>query len=532
MVQISQFAGAGDVFRRTPGDVAILENIKGGIQNIQTRDLAGQLATPGISEDARQEALIRLQTINPQAAQGIEQTLLRGDNRMLAQQQKQADDAFKLATFFDTIKDPQLQKVAIRKEARRVQAGGDTDGALRLNDLANGTPSERRIAIQKQIITAGDTKTVTKFAQDQATQRQAENINTARTILGTPIQDQAVLLDQLAQKATREGKPAQADNFRRLMGMSSQKRNAALGAVIAKAGPGAPGAGFTLSPGQQRFDEQGRPIAGVPAAPTKQPAQFAPVFAADGTTITGQRNLATGEVKSDPRTIKDTTLIQTLKSIGVDVNTPEGATLVRNILTKPKVSVNINKENNGLFKTPQGFMLNDLNDPTKGVVPIPGGPKDNLTGENAGKAQMLRTAQNAAKDIDGLVFDKDGNVDSVNLVNAALNLPGSQGRELRQKMEFGIQAITRLETGAAMPQEELENTRTRFMPTPLDSDKIVKLKLEMFNDFIGGTLKLLDPTGRFNAERFQAELQDRESGKANDSQPKRKKFNPETGRLE
>jgi hypothetical protein len=219
--------------------------------------------------------------------------------------------------------------------------------------------------------------------------------------------------------------------------------------------------------------------------------------------------VATGEIKSDPRTIKDATLIQTLKAIGVDPNTPEGAALVKKILTTAKTKVEINKENAGLFKTPNGFMLTDPNDPAKGVTPIPGGPKDSLSGENAGKAQMLRVAQAGAKGIDKLVFDKDGNLDRVNLTNAAIGTPGTQGRELRQQMEFGIQAITRIETGAAMPDSELQNTRDRFMPTPLDSPKIARLKLKMFREFIGGTLKLLDPTGRFNAQRFQAELAER-----------------------
>ena len=79
-------------------------------------------------------------------------------------------------------------------------------------------------------------------------------------------------------------------------------------------------------------------------------------------------------------------------------------------------------------------------------------------------------------------------------------------------MEFGIQAITRSETGAAMPPEEVENTRTRFMPLIGDTVEIANTKLAMFEEFLGGTLKLLDPSGRFNAERFDAEFQNRTTG--------------------
>lgn len=242
-------------------------------------------------------------------------------------------------------------------------------------------------------------------------------------------------------------------------------------------------------------------------------------------TEAGKINLdeSTGAITSEQATqqrqaLKDktkTTLLKNLQAIGIDPNTPEGAQLVKDAILKPRIVI---KENEGLFKLPQGFMLADPNDPAKGVVPIPGGPKDNLSGESAGKAQMLRTAQKAAKGLPNFVFklDKDGKptkeVDTANLINAQLNTPGTVGRELRQKMEFGIQAITRIETGAAMPAEELNNTRARFMPTPLDSDKIVNLKLQMFDDFIGGALKLLDPTGRFNDERFQSELEERAGG--------------------
>ena len=51
------------------------------------------------------------------------------------------------------------------------------------------------------------------------------------------------------------------------------------------------------------------------------------------------------------------------------------------------------------------------------------------------------------------------------------------------------------------------------MPSPLDSKEIVKLKLELFKDFLSGSLKLIDPSGRFNAVRFQTELDKRTTKK-------------------
>ncbi len=229
--------------------------------------------------------------------------------------------------------------------------------------------------------------------------------------------------------------------------------------------------------------------------------------------VTGQRSLLTGKVIADPRTPKQptkTSLIKNLEAIGIDPNTPEGRELVKKSITKPGVKIDLNE---GIpFKIPPGFILLDPKDPAKGVTPLPGGPKDTLSGENAAKASMLKTARTAAKGVRGLIFEEDGSLNTINLFNAQFNTPFTEGRKLRNKMEFGIQAITRNETGAAMPENEVENTRTRFMPTIGDTPEIANTKLKMFDEFIGGTLKLLDPSGRFNAERFSTELQNRVTG--------------------
>jgi hypothetical protein len=57
-----------------------------------------------------------------------------------------------------------------------------------------------------------------------------------------------------------------------------------------------------------------------------------------------------------------------------------------------------------------------------------------------------------------------------------------------------------------MPAEEVENTRIRFMPKILDSDKMIATKLRLFRAFINGTLKMIDPTGRFDSDKFNAQV--------------------------
>lgn len=204
-----------------------------------------------------------------------------------------------------------------------------------------------------------------------------------------------------------------------------------------------------------------------------------------------------------------TSLAKNLELAGIDPLSAEGKKIIKESIVKPGVKIDLNQ---GLdFKVPLGFKA--VKDPETGKItglePVPGGPKDNLSGENAAKAQMLRTAQKAAEGIRKFVFDKEGEVNTGTLFAAAFNIPGTDGRELRNKMEFGIQAITRSETGAAMPAEEVDNTRERFMPSMLDSKRTIELKLQMFDEFLSGTLKLIDPTGRFNADRFNKELKGR-----------------------
>lgn len=267
---------------------------------------------------------------------------------------------------------------------------------------------------------------------------------------------------------------------------------------------------------------------------------FATVLDTKGN-IVGQRSSLTGEVKTDPRTIKPPTKTSIEKNLdAAGITDPEvRKDIIVKSLTKPAVKVDINK---GLsFKVPNGFMLLDENDPTKGVTPIPGGPKDTVTGENAGKVQMLRTAQKAFKGVRELVFDfdKKGNItglQNINLFNANIGVPftGIQGvpftdgDKLRAKMEFGIQGITRIETGAAMPDNELDNTRTRFMPKVTDTLEIAQLKLDMYEDFINGTIQLFDPSGRFSSERFDAEFNLRAQGGKGAQAPGTKQTTPQT----
>lgn len=141
---------------------------------------------------------------------------------------------------------------------------------------------------------------------------------------------------------------------------------------------------------------------------------------------------------------------------------------------------------------------------TKGKIPVKNedgtisfqhvpGTEPRLSHEEKAKRQMIFTAIDASKNLDKYLFDKNGEVDRVNLMNAHLMTYGSEGREFAQNMEFGIQAITRGETGAAMADTEIASTRKRFMPSVGDSKYMIKQKIRLYRDFLNGVVNLTVP---------------------------------------
>lgn len=170
--------------------------------------------------------------------------------------------------------------------------------------------------------------------------------------------------------------------------------------------------------------------------------------------------------------------------------------------------------NTGLNKPPANYMWKDPNNPAAGVDPIPGGPAEKTNVGDAGKEQMLEVARSATPNINRMLFNPDGSINRKNLAASSFGgIPYTQGKTLANQFELGIQAITRLETGAAMPAEELENTRARFQPGPLDSDELIRIKYQMYQDFINGSLKLVQKSKGgdvvFDEALYNAELQKR-----------------------
>jgi len=192
--------------------------------------------------------------------------------------------------------------------------------------------------------------------------------------------------------------------------------------------------------------------------------------------------------------------------------------------TAGKTDVNVNLPKNFPYEIPKGFMPVDVNDPNKGVKPIKGGDKDRMSPTEAAQVTGIQTAQEVLPLIDKLLFNEDGTTNTKNLAMAAMNIPQSEGKELNSYYEIGIQSITRSETGAAMPDSELDNTRARFQPSILDNERSRKVKYSMYKDFLAGTLKLIRPDGgidnkpALDNEAFDVEYYKRMNANGGDTQ--------------
>ena len=175
------------------------------------------------------------------------------------------------------------------------------------------------------------------------------------------------------------------------------------------------------------------------------------------------------------------------------------------------------KDSPSAYAVPKGYMMIDPTKPELGVTPIPGGPHDpqtikkkrdiknegkpKVSPEVAAKVEGMKTAKWGFAKIDQRLFRKDGSVDrsvlfhmDLPLIPGQQSLPGwfsedaKKGRQVAGLYEQGIQAITRGETGAAMPESEVGNTRKRFMPNWWDDDETVLIKYQMYKMYINGYL--------------------------------------------
>jgi len=156
-----------------------------------------------------------------------------------------------------------------------------------------------------------------------------------------------------------------------------------------------------------------------------------------------------------------------------------------------------------------GWITPPIGSTPRQVGALGGRVKDKLSAEAAGKTAMLRTAKELFPVIQSKMFDSSGKPDMSVIRDAfAITLdptPGDfvskyftsdESHEIANAFEVGIQGITRTETGAAMPPEEVRNTRKRFLPGPMDGDAEILQKWNAYQFFINSASAMIDQNNR------------------------------------
>ena len=147
--------------------------------------------------------------------------------------------------------------------------------------------------------------------------------------------------------------------------------------------------------------------------------------------------------------------------------------------------------------------LGSMGDPNNpGLYPL----KKDVAGD-VGKITMIETAREQFPIIDKFLYGEDGEIDeSIMRGMLAIEQLGGLGSFGVEKLgnpnaqrvyaafETGMQAITRTETGAAMPPEEVDNTKKRFMPNWVDSKETRKQKIKAYRYFLDNSATALSKT--------------------------------------
>ena len=189
--------------------------------------------------------------------------------------------------------------------------------------------------------------------------------------------------------------------------------------------------------------------------------QMEPVTDANGNII-GQRNIATGEVTARPDALKTEAQMRqsmALKHAG-------------------RSSVNVSVGNEPPYKIPNNFMLKDPNDYMQGVVPIPGGPGEQIGAEQAGRVGLANDALSQLPEAKEMA-ESGALTGPLDYAKGKLGW-GDQGR-LYRELSAGSEAITRMLTGAGMNMSEAKREASQYLPQITDTPESLSNKVEQLN---------------------------------------------------
>lgn len=224
-----------------------------------------------------------------------------------------------------------------------------------------------------------------------------------------------------------------------------------------------PSEGFTMKPGEVRFDPTGKQVAAVPA---NEPGE------------------------------KDA-FLRMMSAAGVDPTSQQGKTLLQNYLTKqsthqPAVSVSMMSPYAGVDSQGNPIVVQPSNRP--GVAPQvltdPSGKPIRPATENK---PMTDTQANAnlyatrMEKADKIIGELEGRYSRTGLAarqhagegmigSVASSMLSSEGQKADQAQRDFINAVLRRESGAVISPSEFTNARQQYFPQPGDKPEVIKQK--------------------------------------------------------
>lgn len=159
------------------------------------------------------------------------------------------------------------------------------------------------------------------------------------------------------------------------------------------------------------------------------------------------------------------------------------------VTISPDGTIQVGGDGGSKMSIPSGFKV-DPNDPTR-LTPIPGGPAEQIGGENAGR---IGIAKSFLEDLDG-----EGGIreavkagGATGLMDAMAGKTGfGQAGQLYARIESGADALQRMLSGAGMPESEAQAYARRYMPSVKDSPEIVLQKLDRLEKELGNQMAIV-----------------------------------------
>jgi hypothetical protein len=119
---------------------------------------------------------------------------------------------------------------------------------------------------------------------------------------------------------------------------------------------------------------------------------------------------------------------------------------------------------------------------------------------------MMKSGLDAMNEFEKILFpngvsEKNITADTYKLIAQMQgNVPWTQGREMNSYIMDALEGKIRVESGAAVPDPEIERMALRFKPGVFDTKKAIVNKVKRLRNYLKGTIEVLDPNKNYSKE--------------------------------